>query len=90
MWVDGRLQPVIASNLIHTILDDSGTMVYRQHSKHSDDECLANRQLIACAPSLLVALVILRGKHACGLLTLPAADLERVDAAIAKATGSAT
>ena len=55
-WVEGRLQPVIDSNSIHTILDDSGTMVYRQHSKHSDDECLANRQLIASAPDLLKAL----------------------------------
>jgi hypothetical protein len=34
---------------------------------------------------LLAALKIVRGKHGCGALTLPVADLERVDAAITAA-----
>jgi hypothetical protein len=46
-------------------------------------------RLIAAAPDLLAALKIVRGKHGCGALVLPDADLERVDAAIAKATGGA-
>jgi len=36
---------------------------------------------------LLAVLRIVRGKHGCGALTLPKADLERIDAAIAKAEG---
>ena len=38
---------------------------------------------------LLAVLRIVRGKHGCGALTLPKADLERIDAAIAKAEGGA-
>ena len=39
---------------------------------------------------LLAVLRIVRGKHGCGALTLPKADLERIDAAIAKAEGEST
>jgi hypothetical protein len=88
LWVDGRLQPVIESNLIHTILDDSGTMVYRQQAKHSDDECLANRRLIGAAPDLLQALLLLmEDGHKGGLHGAKARAKAR--AAIAQATGSA-
>lgn len=38
---------------------------------------------------LLALLRIVRGKHGCGALTLPRADVERIDAAIAKAGGAA-
>ena len=44
-------------------------------------------QAIAQRDELLALLRIVRGKHACGALTLPPADLDRIDAAIAKAEG---
>ena len=44
-------------------------------------------QAIAQRDELLALLRIVRGKHACGALTLPPADLDRIDAAIAKTTG---
>lgn len=37
---------------------------------------------------LLVTLQIVRGKHGCGALVLPPADLERVDLVINKAEGA--
>ena len=44
-------------------------------------------QLRAQCDELLALLRIVRGKHGCGALTLPSADVERIDAAIAKAIG---
>lgn len=35
--------------------------------------------------ALVEALTLIRGKHGCGALTLPMADLDRVDAALAQA-----
>lgn len=35
--------------------------------------------------ALVEALTLIRGKHGCGALTLPVADLDRVDAALAQA-----
>lgn len=59
----------------------------RAHIIGYSEENQANARLIAAAPELLVALQIVFGKHAVGALTLPAGDLERVEAVIAKAKG---
>ena len=45
------------------------------------------KQVEAQRDELLALLRIVRGKHGCGALTLPRADVERIDAAIAKAIG---
>ena len=66
-----------------TVVEHNGQQFAAVYSKH-------DARLIEAAPDCLVALKIVRGKHGCGALTLPAADLERVDAAILKATGGAS
>lgn len=44
-------------------------------------------RMTAQRDELLALLRIVRGKHGCGALTLPCADAERIDAAIAEITG---
>lgn len=64
------------------------TMNDRATTVHLKATAEAN-QLRAQCDELLALLRIVREKHGCGALTLPSADVERIDAAIAKAGGAA-
>ena len=55
------------------------------HERHAGDNKIL-REVETQRDELLALLQIVRGKHGCGILTLPCADLDRIDKAIAKVT----